>query len=217
MLKKTLYTVFIMGFIFALAAHAQMQSDNYSIPTSVLSGGGVPMKSASYEANSTLGQPSPLMDPADPPGSANYELKPGFWHTVKSEQPSVSVNLSPDSTSIPRGGSLGYSVTATNNTDSIQCFDYWSNVNLPSGAIYPPSGELFGPVNVCVGPYDTRSAHLGHSIPMGAPLGTYSYNGYVGPYPTVWDEDNFQFTVTATSAVEGAENWETTIDKGFTD
>ncbi len=68
--------------VFTLAAHAQMQSENYSIPTSVLSGGGAPMESASFETSSTLGQPSPLMDPADPPYSANYDLYPGFWYAL---------------------------------------------------------------------------------------------------------------------------------------
>lgn len=58
---------------------AEMGSENYSIPTSVLSGGGAPMSSGSYQTNSTLGQSSPLTDPADPPGSVNYDLYPSFW------------------------------------------------------------------------------------------------------------------------------------------
>ena len=29
-----------------------------------------------------MGQPSPLMDPAAPPWSTNYDLYPGFWYTA---------------------------------------------------------------------------------------------------------------------------------------
>jgi len=65
----------------------EMQSPNYRSPTSVFSGGGVPTGSTNYQTNSTLGQSSPLMDPADPPLSSNYNLEPGFWYTVQA--PSV--------------------------------------------------------------------------------------------------------------------------------
>ena len=59
---------------------AEMSSDNYSIPTSVLSGGGAPMSSGSYQMNSTMGQPSPLMQGDQNPWSVNYDLYPGFWY-----------------------------------------------------------------------------------------------------------------------------------------
>jgi hypothetical protein len=61
---------------------AEMSSTNYRIPTTVVSGGGVPMGSAGFQTNGTLGQPSPLADPADPPFSDSYDLYPGFWHTL---------------------------------------------------------------------------------------------------------------------------------------
>ena len=61
---------------------AEMSSTNYRIPTTVVSGGGGPMGSASFQTNGTLGQPSPLPDPADPPFSDSYDLYPGFWYTL---------------------------------------------------------------------------------------------------------------------------------------
>jgi hypothetical protein len=64
-------------------AHAGMQSTNYAIPTSVMSGGGGAMSATSFNANATVGQPSPLMDPALPPTSLNYDLYPGYWYTVE--------------------------------------------------------------------------------------------------------------------------------------
>jgi hypothetical protein len=34
---------------------------------------------------STLGQPTPLMDPDDPPYSESYFLDPGFWYCVATQ------------------------------------------------------------------------------------------------------------------------------------
>ncbi len=63
-------------------AGAQMSSDNYHITATVMSGGGGPMQSTNYLMNSTVGQPSPLIDPLLPPQSTNYDLVIGFWYTV---------------------------------------------------------------------------------------------------------------------------------------
>jgi len=68
------------------AANAEeMSSDNFRIPTSVVSGGGTPMNSNNFKIEATMGQPSPLMDPLDPPYSADYDLYPGFWYTAITE------------------------------------------------------------------------------------------------------------------------------------
>jgi hypothetical protein len=115
----------------------------------------------------------------------------------------ISVSLVPDATMVPRGGTLGYWVTVTNNTASVQCFDYWTNVTLPNSNKYPPMGELFGPHYLCLDPYDSRSAHLSHAIPLTAPLGDYLYNGFVGPYPDITNEYHFYFTVTTATAGRG--------------
>jgi hypothetical protein len=84
MQKKMLCAIWILVFIsaFALVALAGMTSDNYRIQQSVQSGGGTSSGSTNYQTNSTLGQPSPLMDPDDPPFSDSYDLYPGFWYTV---------------------------------------------------------------------------------------------------------------------------------------
>ena len=84
MKKKICYPVLILTLLlsFALAANAEMQSPNYRIPTSVLSGSGAPTASTNFQTNSTLGQPSPLMDPMDPPFSDSFDLYPGFWYVI---------------------------------------------------------------------------------------------------------------------------------------
>jgi hypothetical protein len=67
---------------FVLLAQAEMTSENYRVTTNVVSSGGGPMGSAGYDLDGTVGQPSPLMDPADPPFSTNYDMYPGFWNVV---------------------------------------------------------------------------------------------------------------------------------------
>ena len=85
--KKKLYVILglLCTLVFAFTSFADMSSNNYTISTSVMSSGGGPMGSGSYQTNSTLGQSSPLIDPTDPPRSTNYDLYPGFWYTLEVE------------------------------------------------------------------------------------------------------------------------------------
>ena len=41
------------------------------------------MQSGIFKTVGTVGQSSPLMDPADPLYSASYDLYPGFWYTLE--------------------------------------------------------------------------------------------------------------------------------------
>ena len=84
MKRKILYGLFTLAFLlgYPLTALGQMGSANYRTLTSVLSGDGTPMSSESYLTHSTLGQPSPLMDPDSIPHATNYYLFPGFWYTI---------------------------------------------------------------------------------------------------------------------------------------
>jgi hypothetical protein len=59
-----------------------LQSTSFQIPTFVFSGAGGPMESHSFRIEATLGQSTPLMDPADPPYSESFDVYPGFWFTV---------------------------------------------------------------------------------------------------------------------------------------
>jgi hypothetical protein len=97
-MKKRLIVILIMAGLLAVlavsAGIAGMSNANYQITTTVMSGGGGPMVSAGYQLNGTQGQPSPLMDPADPPYSTNYDLYPGFLYTlVTSPLPTMAVGL----------------------------------------------------------------------------------------------------------------------------
>jgi hypothetical protein len=84
-MKKKIFS-FLGGLIIVLClevtGHLEMSSTNYRITTTVMSDGGTPMASANYQMNSTLGQPSPLMEQGMDPYSDNFGLLPGFWYTL---------------------------------------------------------------------------------------------------------------------------------------
>jgi hypothetical protein len=65
-----------------MPVYAEMSSTNYRISTTVISSGGTPMSSSSFQSNATLGQSSPLMDAGNLPHSTSYDNYPGFWYTV---------------------------------------------------------------------------------------------------------------------------------------
>ncbi|MBI5116566.1 right-handed parallel beta-helix repeat-containing protein, partial [Candidatus Poribacteria bacterium] len=107
----------------------------------------------------------------------------------------VSLRLVPDSEQISRGGTLGYNITITNCDATTATYDYWTNVVLPSGTTHPPSGWLFGPYPVTLNGSASRSGRQTNKIPTVAPLGDYTFNGFVGDYPTILNEYHFDFKV----------------------
>ena len=83
-----LIAALIIALVFGVVTGAQTQtgSDNYGIQNSLQSGGGTAAASANYQMNSTVGQPSPLMDPIEPPFSDTYDLYPGFWYVIAADE-----------------------------------------------------------------------------------------------------------------------------------
>ncbi len=76
-----------MVLIFALSGFGTalaMQSANFRLTPSVMSGGGGMMSSASFRAHTVLGQPTPIMDQDMAPGSSNFTLYPGFLYALSS-------------------------------------------------------------------------------------------------------------------------------------
>jgi len=110
--------------------------------------------------------------------------------------PMVECNLVPDATTIHRGGTLGFQATVTNNTDAVQVFKFATRITKLSGGKYPATGYLKGPVTVRLYPHGSISRNLSQYIPNTAPLGTYTYHGYVGVPGNIYDECQFTFTVT---------------------
>jgi hypothetical protein len=107
----------------------------------------------------------------------------------------VTVTVTPDATTVPRGSKLGYTVHVTNNEDVPITFDYWSDVYLWTGEPYRKN-PVFGPREVTLSAYQTRQRHIAHKVPNSAPLRTYTLCGSVGDHPgDIWAEDCFEFTV----------------------
>jgi hypothetical protein len=116
--------------------------------------------------------------------------------TIAARTP-VTVSCLPDVTIIPRGGTLGYTATITNNTNGSRTVLFATKVTKPDDSLYPPSGYLVGPLSVYLSPYESKSGHKSHTIPANAPLGTYTYHGYVGNYGVgLYHECHFDFEVT---------------------
>jgi len=125
------------------------------------------------------------------PNSAKSDIGSDEYYEV----PDSWLVLVPDAIEIARGRALGYTVTATNLTGSTAAYDYWTDVTLPNYSTHPSSGCLFGPYNFMLNPNANLSQHLEHPIPSATPLGTYTYNAYIGTYPSILKEYHFNFEV----------------------
>jgi DnaJ-class molecular chaperone len=90
--------------------------------------------------------------------------------------------LVPDTTEIPRGGTLEFQGTITNDTNRSGTVLFATDVTKPDENRYPVSGYLIEPLEVYLSPYQSKSGYRSHTIPLGAQLGIYTYHGYVGRY-----------------------------------
>lgn len=100
--------------------------------------------------------------------------------------PVVALLISPDNTSVVAGTSLGYNVTATNTTGTMQCFNYWENASLPGGGLFPLVGSLITPIpRLCLKAGASQTLHLTHSVPASAPIGAYTFNSFLGAFPFI--------------------------------
>lgn len=111
------------------------------------------------------------------------------------QAPSVDVEVVPDATVVPRGGTLGYTATLRNTTPAQIMFYARTLVTLPNGNPYP-GNPVLGPLPVTLGPHQILEHHVGHAIPPSAPLGVYEYAMQIGTPPNnLIDEDAFAFEV----------------------
>ncbi len=78
------------------------------------------------------------------------------------------------------GGQFEIDVEVGNYSASIQIFDVWADVLLPSGSAF---GPLFVRSGVGLLPDESLNRHLIQSVGSGAPPGEYRYSIYAGIYP----------------------------------
>ncbi|MFH1702661.1 MAG: choice-of-anchor D domain-containing protein [Nitrospirota bacterium] len=110
--------------------------------------------------------------------------------------PKCECDFLPDTNVVPRGGTLRFAAMVSNNTVGTWIFFFATKVSKPNGGWYPPSGYLLGPIEVTLRMAETKSKYLSLFIPNTAPLGTYTYYGYVGRPGYLWDKCQFNFIVT---------------------
>ena len=121
-------------------------------------------------------------------GGANmlYQIEPG--------NKTVSIALSPESTTVAAGGELIVGGSLLNHTGSPQTFDFHVDIYLPNGNPYP-GNPLVGPVTLTIPPGGSVGGNLTHSIPNGAPPWDYLYQAVIIQNEEVVDVTNFNFTV----------------------
>ncbi|MFQ5427537.1 MAG: SBBP repeat-containing protein [Thermodesulfobacteriota bacterium] len=179
----------------------------------------VDISGVAYMTGQIFSTDFPLMNPVQ---ATNGGSSDAFISKISGTVPLPVIDLviTPDAVTVSEGGTPGYTLRATNTTVEMQCFNYWENITMPGGGTYPPVGELFGPVHLCLN--DSQSVHLTHGVPITTPLGTYVLNGYVGAYyfpelTVIVDEDHFNFDIVAPVAPLSARphtSW-SLIENGF--
>ena len=113
--------------------------------------------------------------------------------------PTAACYLEPDDTSVPRGGTLSFYTTVTNNTPSPRTVYFATYVTGPGGTPrYPASGWLAGfPKSFPLGAYQSKAGPLSQFIPLTAPTGNgYTYHGVVGIPSQIYHECTFDFDIT---------------------
>jgi hypothetical protein len=102
-------------------------------------------------------------------------------------------SLTPNTFVVKRGETLGIDVNATNKTDQAGIIYFAAKVTKANGQI---SGYVRGPIQVYLGPYGSKLAHISHTVPMDWPLGDNVYHGYLGiPGVGSFHECEFVFEV----------------------
>jgi hypothetical protein len=108
--------------------------------------------------------------------------------------PEVDLMLAVLTPTVPRGGSLRYRARVVNNTSDTKAFEYWSRVQLPDSTWR----DVLPPQPIVLTPFQVREQTLRHRVPGNARVGEYLYAGFAGQVPdSIWDQDSFDFTVTA--------------------
>ncbi|TKJ42524.1 hypothetical protein CEE37_02220 [candidate division LCP-89 bacterium B3_LCP] len=126
-----------------------------------------------------------------------HPIDQGFaiLYTTPASGPTFEVTLTPVGTPIQipaAGGSFDYNIEVANISGNGYWGSVWCDVTLPNGSSYGPT---LGPANLFFDPGFTGNRDRTQGVPGGAPSGDYTYNGYVGIYPTVvWAMDSFPFT-----------------------
>jgi hypothetical protein len=125
--------------------------------------------------------------------------------------PNVTVALVPSVQPIlipAFGGRFDYNIAIANVGSSQIAADVWCMATLPNGRDW---GPLLGPVALVLPVGSNINRDRSQTVPGVAPAGNYVYHAYIGDYPgTIWDEDSFPFTKSATGDGNWYDEWSNT-------
>ncbi|KPJ53165.1 hypothetical protein AMJ39_05625 [candidate division TA06 bacterium DG_24] len=94
----------------------------------------------------------------------------------------VTVELTPDTTTVPQGEVLGYDVTIENQTAEPKTVWGRAIVLMPDGSPYQ-GNPVVEPKAIPLGPHQVRQTHIEHVVPNLAPTGWYIYIVQAGTPP----------------------------------
>ena len=118
----------------------------------------------------------------------------------------VRILLTPHNTPIiipPEGGSLDYTIQATNIDPVSQLVNIWCDATLPDGSIY---GPVLGPVSMTLDSGVTISRERTQNVPAGALGGMYSYNAYAAAAADT-STDSFTFVKLGADGSDALAGW----------
>lgn len=130
-----------------------------------------------------------------PSGVTQTILNVSADQTLLLKEPEVLVTHVPLTTVVSPSGTLKFKVTFKNLTPHSLTVDYWGYYILPNGARYPKGKEAIGPFSTNLLPNDSITKTILYDIPLPTPSGSYTYKGFVGYYPSVSDQSEFNLQV----------------------
>lgn len=108
--------------------------------------------------------------------------------------PDILITLTPQNPPIQipaGGGTFEFNIEVANTGVSAITFDVWTMATLPNGNEY---GPIIYVQDIILNAGQSVNRDRMQFVPMNAPSGDYTYDGYIGDYPNViWDEEHFEF------------------------
>ncbi len=103
------------------------------------------------------------------------------------------------------GGNFSFDVDVVNNSNQVEIFDAWIELELPNGNPY----EVMVVNNVTLGANSTLSRTMTQAVPGFAPSGIYAYKCIIGDHPNnIEAMDQFPFTKTGIGVASENDSWE---------
>jgi hypothetical protein len=136
--------------------------------------------------------PSPCIDVAHPVYIDPDGTRGDLGACAFDQRDTLTLYLTPDTTTVAPGDSVGVTYTLINRWTLPLPFDLLSRVTLPSGSRI----DLVGPITGVLPAQTTARRRVGNDVPDLAPSGFYTYESWVGlPPATLYGTDAFRVGV----------------------